>query len=523
MQRDNNGAVMRLEFLDRYKTIVKLPIEKLPDITILTGVNGCGKTHFLRAIEQGKIVADGIASNSIKYHDWTSLSHAEANQGAWAPGDERQSWNQISGFLGDGRTQLKAQLQQANLPVVAAMTMSELRKALYSGSEDLSGEEREILKSIMQKITGDSAFARRYDGIPLLVTAYEAQWKESILLCEEDTFLATPPMSIDDPFQASLSAAFVWYARRRIMNQFDEFLVKHKGENRSFLEQADFRKLYGQPPWEIVNELLKNRRLEFQITEPPSVPGQIFVAQLRKNGTDEQIAFTELSSGERILIGLALFMYSSDHLPTRPPKLLLLDEVDAPLHPSMTTTLIETVKEVAQKYATKVILASHAPSTVALAPADWIYVMDAHTGQISHKAQNAAVRELTAGVPVLSVEVANRRQAFVEDQYDVSYYDRITEICQSRIRPEISISYIPAGNSDGGAGVGAVKRIVNALIDAGDTRIFGIMDWDGKNTPHSRLLVLGGGRRRSVENYIFDPILIAALLLKGKNRVPRDF
>src|SRR5262245_15137631 len=65
--------MLKLAFQRPHRSISTLPIDQLPSISVLTGVNGSGKTHFLRAIEAGDISIERIApeSGATKYFDWT--------------------------------------------------------------------------------------------------------------------------------------------------------------------------------------------------------------------------------------------------------------------------------------------------------------------------------------------------------------------------------------------------------------------------------------------------------------------
>ena len=55
----------------------------------------------------------------------------------------------------------------------------------------------------------------------------------------------------------------------------------------------------------------------------------------------------------------------NQYIGRRLPKLLLLDEVDAVLHPSMVVALVTTVKSLFVPQGTKVLMTSHSPMTVA--------------------------------------------------------------------------------------------------------------------------------------------------------------
>jgi hypothetical protein len=60
---------------------------------------------------------------------------------------------------------------------------------------------------------------------------------------------------------------------------------------------------------------------------------------------------------------------------------------------------------------------------------------------------------------------------------------------------------------------GRVKNIVKELVNGGNRKVYGIIDWDAKNNPKEKVLVNGHLQRYSIENYIFDPITLCALLL----------
>jgi predicted ATPase len=59
------------------------------------------------------------------------------------------------------------------------------------------------------------------------------------------------------------------------------------------------------------------------------------------------------------------------------PRALLLDEIDASLHPSMIRTLLNAVQTAFVDKGSKVIVATHSPTTVALTPASSLYFVEA--------------------------------------------------------------------------------------------------------------------------------------------------
>ena len=94
-------------------------------------------------------------------------------------------------------------------------------------------------------------------------------------------------------------------------------------------------------------------------------------------------------------------------------------------------------------------------------------------------------------------------------------YEQIYEKLKNRLIVEISVNFISSGV--GGQGnCEQVKEVVGQLYRGGNRTTYGIIDWDLKNYGNERVNVLGQGNRYSLENYILDPILVAAFLLREK-------
>jgi hypothetical protein len=107
-------------------------------------------------------------------------------------------------------------------------------------------------------------------------------------------------------------------------------------------------------------------------------------------------------------------------------------------------------------------------------------------------------------------------QVFVESLNDVLFYERLYEKSRSHLIPEISLNFIASGVSGSGSS-SQVKEVVNKLHKSGNQTVYGIVDWDLVNQGNDRVKVLGRGNRYSIENYIFDPLLLAAFLLRDKS------
>jgi predicted ATP-binding protein involved in virulence len=201
-----------------------------------------------------------------------------------------------------------------------------------------------------------------------------------------------------------------------------------------------------------VNDILSAANLDFRINLPVKYRDKPYKPILIAQGSGDQVEFSELSSGERILISFALCLYytQDQRQLVEYPKVLLFDEIDASLHPSMTQSLLRTIQEVLiDRKGIKVILATHSPSTVALAPEEALFVMNKNEQRRLQKTtKDKALAILTAGVPTLSIDYENRRQVFVESQYDVEFYEQIYKKIRDKLIPEISLNFISSGLVD---------------------------------------------------------------------------
>jgi hypothetical protein len=200
--------------------------------------------------------------------------------------------------------------------------------------------------------------------------------------------------------------------------------------------------------------------------------------------------------------------------------MILLDEVDAPLHPSMSKNLIQTIQDtLVASYGIKVILTTHSPSTVAMAPEESVYVMKPGQPGLHKSSRAEALNILTVGVPTLAISYEGRRQIFVESPSDAKTYDAIYKLLKPRISSERSLEFIATGTRSAtgiekNTGCEVVKKIVSDLSAAGNQSVFGLIDWDGHHQNTPRIAVLAEGVRNGLENAVFDPLPIALLICR---------
>ncbi|MDR6525689.1 MULTISPECIES: AAA family ATPase [Chryseobacterium] len=163
------------------------------------------------------------------------------------------------------------------------------------------------------------------------------------------------------------------------------------------------------PPWEVFNNILEEAKFNYRVEYTPSGNDEI-PASIRFIDEGKGISNTTLdtlSSGEKTIMALIFVLYHASNN-GKFPEVILFDEPDAHLHPSLTQLFISVIQEVlvnVQKV--KVILTTHSPSTIALAPAATIYRMDRILGYPIKEEKDKAVQNLSNGLASITTEEGN--------------------------------------------------------------------------------------------------------------------
>ena len=137
------------------------------------------------------------------------------------------------------------------------------------------------------------------------------------------------------------------------------------------MDDGQIVELKGEAPWKSINKILATVDIGFTIGAPKLLRTP-FELLARHEHTGDEIRFQDLSSGEKAIFSLVFWLYSTERHGVH-PKLMILDEPDAHLHPSLTTTLIDVLYDTfVRKHGIRVIMTTHSPETVTYAPGESI-------------------------------------------------------------------------------------------------------------------------------------------------------
>ena len=437
---------MRIDLSGKYKSIATLTTDELPDFAILIGRNGAGKTQLLDALKGGVATIPGIGVNEIELRDMVSfhppnssrairhanqfaqdaadtyllsphgaqppIETAEAIFDKFASEIERDSGGQarddfVRNLRGEIRrlrhftvfavddqsSPYKKSLNELVLaPLNRANTKRQHRRSSEQSNNSFNGNPAALLSGAM-KLTGK---------LPHELTRGDIMRASH---SEGDTM----SNSISEVFAAYKVDQFIW-AHKRIEKEhvrYDQLMAEYRTEN--------------PPPWETLRAILSDMRdaagadglFHFDFSDPGDFDLRVenyeqfaFTAVMTNRTTGAQYDLDSLSSGEKILMALCLVSFNQ-YLGRRRPKLLLLDELDAVLHPSMVTALVTLLKGLFVSQGTKVLMTSHSPMTVAALDESDIFrvVRTGSRVKVASTTKSEAINELSEGLATIDVGI----------------------------------------------------------------------------------------------------------------------
>lgn len=468
---------MHIRIIEKHKSIQNGVEFDLPNFTVLTGKNGSGKSHLLEAISTtglSEVTDEQGVLSSVKYIKFNDLN--PQFQEEISEDDVKNSWRNM---------------------------WNQLSQHLYNYRQNQRGYNNSF-----------ETYFQRFDRNTQKFIRYWYDLAENdVEKLTENLFYENYEISREDLFTSQIGTIFKLYQTRLDENKMHEVSNKEEGTTLPVLTNEEFEQKYGRKPWEVINEMMRTAHLPYEVEAPLRFrPSINYHLQLIDRQRDIRIQVNDLSTGEKVLMSLALSIYSTEEKAAR-PDILVIDEPDAPLHPEFSNYLIQAIKEsIVEKSGVRVVITTHSPTTVAMAPEESIYQMNKDLSKPVKVTKQQAINLLTKDLDNMRVSIEERRQIFVESKNDVGYYNRLYK-CLSGNNVFTTVPFFLAAKSGDGSNCDAVKEIVNALRTHGNDLVYGVIDHDGHNHGNQYICVVGGDKRYAIDNYVFDPIFVAILLI----------
>ena len=427
---------MQIALKHPYKSIAILTTEEFPNFAVLIGRNGAGKTQLLEALNRGIAEIPGISEGEIEMYDMVSFN----------PSNTNTAGSRANRFAIETADLYLLGEPGGRVPIETAAAIFE---RFTRDSERHAGVEKrdKFVRSLKEEIqhmkdfavfASDGEQSTRYhvelyrqvigplvriqgrgnspppknsfnnNPAALVSTAMKLADKLPHELTKDD--IITAAQYEGDIIANTISSVFAAY-------KVDQYSWAHKQiETKliSYLELIDQYRAKYPPPWVTLREIMSEMRqaagdeglFDFEFSDPGDYEMTMdnldrfsFKAEMTNRTNGAQYDLASLSSGEKILMALCLIAFNQ-YLGRRRPKLLLLDELDAVLHPSMAAALVTTLKSLFVPSGTKVLLTSHSPMTVAMLDEDDIFRVVREKGDVnvSRTTKAEAIRELSEGI-----------------------------------------------------------------------------------------------------------------------------
>ncbi len=542
---------MQLQFRRQHLSIAAFPPVALPQLAIIVGLNGSGKSHLLQAIANGAI-ANSVEELNIQKPPMPDHSPIRlivhgtpqplfgpyvSDAGQRNPMEPGAMYEQIRSTI---LKPFRERLDEISAGAIGGCLVAgedlwrvgaaELSNRTAIGQAEIEAVFVEAENQLRQPrpVPQGRGGGVLYPNEPMLFTSAVAvadRLGRAMLEIQSEHLRLFNRWGEADQFSFNLAPVFGNYrdawSRNKLLG------LAGRDAAAASLTDEDFTAQFGPPPWDEINKTLNEFSLPYEVAAPDMADRSQVTVQLRKTATGDFVSFENLSSGEKVLFQLALSTFQPDEffLTIRRPKVLLLDEMDASLHPEMVHRWLSAIqRSLVEAQGMHCIITTHSPTTVALAPEQSLFEMlDGRSG-LANVTKQAALNKLTFGVPTLSIDYSGRTPVFTESDTDAAIYEGVYALIKSHISCERELNFLSTGlrdkdNDEINAGCTIVKQTVDRLTELGNSSIFGIIDWDGEAVSTDRIKVVAGGERNGIENVLLDPLLVALLLMKER-RLP---
>jgi ABC-type uncharacterized transport system ATPase component len=356
--------------------------DNIPDFAVITGINGSGKTQLLKYIYS--ILQSNQGNNTILNYSKSGEIYASYEVHYQATYQQPS----VNEAIVQSTTIDNFKINKKNV-IVGLLNQFRQTNQQFGKAEKLTGQN---LIRIYNHQNGQIFDYQKtsYTEIKNIVEFLNITHDNSAEILKDETSILKAFFQINnshiDEYTASLVAdenniasikifdLFLQY-RNEIINlesaAYRQLLgVSDKSKTDSFIKQK-LKEKFGidKSPWDKINEILEKYKFQHKIEEPKD--------NMYEPSFKGGIKYRDLSDGEKVIFHLICSSYGGRGGIKGKTKLVLLDEFDAHLNPTMSKMFIDIVKDIlVNEFGIQVIMTTHSPSTVAYVPEESLFWME---------------------------------------------------------------------------------------------------------------------------------------------------
>lgn len=350
--RGNDMKKINIELKQKYKQFNNnYNIELQGDLIVISGVNGSGKTQLMDIISQSSLLNRNVSK--IDLNKYKIISEIKID-------------GEMINNLLISRRSFKDNINISNISLPEPKNILWHKDEAWKCFSNYQSWDNAVnfnkSKSIVMECLKDQVIP----GVPKFDSSKPNNTntgidEEKFKLLLPDNFVWVP----DDLFTNSIDKIFYEFAAKRHDEQAR--LGRENGgfNNEEYLVNA---------PWTILNRLFERLKFNYRFKDDyefltPNLKERPMLYPVLTNNTldyNSPRELSDLSDGEKAIISLTFALLNENRRPIE--KILLLDEFDNTLNPSLIEALFTVIDEFFVSKGVVVIMTTHSPVTISLAP-----------------------------------------------------------------------------------------------------------------------------------------------------------
>lgn len=363
----------------------------IPMFSVITGINGAGKTHLLKLLYESTKTVDLLEIKDSENNIFNLIlpNNNDFNNNMVST---KRDYKQFLDYfkLTDNRLGKERELQ--NRVSSYKSTLAHHQQQLNSLINSLNPDKGSIINLENEVVRWQgNIYAQQYELKNLFDPIFENEIKRiaSFLNKEIDN------LKIED-IKENARTTFDGIFEINTIKEFiaEELQDKHsriiKGFNSGKINENEITEIKNElESFQIINNLFNKYQFNYYTMDNPNPDinddrSDINVTsdKIKLNFTGqkgEKVSYDNLSSGEKIIVKI-IMLARSKNINGENINTIVLDEPDAHLHPSLSKMMIEILEDLTKPKEKggadlRVIITTHSPSTVAFAPKESLYLI----------------------------------------------------------------------------------------------------------------------------------------------------